>query len=404
MRLSLICSVLALTALIFFAALRSIPATDNTATAESAAAAGLEEATAQIEANQIEFDQQIAAANQTIADLRDENADQSTTLEATATERAELQSQLENMNERLGVVEAANAALESDKNSLTQELAALTAGLESSENATREAEVTIQSLNDAIVEGREEAQTLQARIAALESERDQLTQQLAEQENNAVALSAAENDEVAQAQALLEQRAQDLAAAEDRIAALTEMTTAQEQTTSALTEQIEGLELQVTSLSGEASGLADEVAKRDTVIAGLIARTGGGVTSPVAGCQEKTDAVLAEAKVSFEAGSTTIDSSSLPLLEILAAIASDCVQQNLTLEIEGHTGSAGGVASNLLLSDGQAKAVRDFLIEKGVQASSVRAVGFGGSDPIADNETSDGQSLNQRIVFDWEQS
>jgi len=54
----------------------------------------------------------------------------------------------------------------------------------------------------------------------------------------------------------------------------------------------------------------------------------------------------------------------------------------------------------------RAKAVRDYLIKKGVQPSSMRYRGKGFSEPIADNGTPEGRERNRRVEFllftrDW---
>ncbi len=403
MKLSLIFGVLALTAVIFYSAIRSLPATDS-APAVASSSDGMESATAQIEAARADFDEQTIFLNKTIADLEARNLDQASNLEATLTAGNQLQSELDQAAQQLSVIEAVNVALETGNGDFSDALAALSADLQSRDAALGDAETTTQALNDAIEEGREEIQTLQVTVTDLELEGVELTRQVAELESNAAELQSTPDDQIAETEALLEQNTIALDAAQDRIALLTEVTTVQVQVTSDLNDEIAGFEAQVTTLTNQASSLSDAVAKRDTVIAGLMLRTEASTTSLEASCQERSDAVLAGTAISFNTGTTAITDASIPLLEELANIASDCAQGNLTLEIEGHTDNASGVASNLLLSDGRAKAVRDFLEARGVPALVMRAVGFGGSEPIADNDTSDGQLRNQRIVFDWEQS
>ncbi|MCK0094151.1 OmpA family protein [Yoonia sp. F2084L] len=394
MRLPLILSVVALTALLFYGAAQSIPgAIASSASAD--AIAEMEKANAQIEASRAAFDEQAATLNKTIDDLKAENLDQTSAFEAAVAERDALLSQRDQVMQRVSDIEAENSALAADKDALTQDLAALMAEIES-----RDSEDTTQALNDAIAAGQDEIAALQVTITELQQERDALSEQLA-------AIEAAAGEvppgDVAQADAQSDQNAAALAEADERIALLTEMATVQVQTATGLTAEIEDLRAQLETLTSEASGLSDEVDRRDAIIAGLMSRMQTAAPSSVASCQEQTDAVLTARQISFEDGTATITAASIASLEDLAVIAADCAQDDLTLEIEGHTGDAGGVAANLLLSDGRAKAVRDVLVNNGVPARSVRAVGFGGSEPIADNATSEGQSQNQRIVFDWEQ-
>jgi len=115
------------------------------------------------------------------------------------------------------------------------------------------------------------------------------------------------------------------------------------------------------------------------------------------------DAALAGTSIGFQSGLTSITAESVSLLEALAEIARDCVSENLVLDIEGHTDSAGSDDNNLLLSNGRAQAVFDFLAARDVPTTAMRAVGYGETDPIADNATSEGRAQNRRIVFDWDQ-
>ena len=57
----------------------------------------------------------------------------------------------------------------------------------------------------------------------------------------------------------------------------------------------------------------------------------------------------------------------------------------LNLGIEGHTDNIGSDEVNQRLSDQRAEAVRSYLIEQGLAASSVSAQGFGKTAPVADN-------------------
>lgn len=69
------------------------------------------------------------------------------------------------------------------------------------------------------------------------------------------------------------------------------------------------------------------------------------------------------------------------------------------LRVEGHTDGQGDAALNKQLSGERALAVKDYLIEKGVAAERLIAVGFGMDKPIADNTTDEGRAQNRRIEF-----
>jgi DNA modification methylase len=72
------------------------------------------------------------------------------------------------------------------------------------------------------------------------------------------------------------------------------------------------------------------------------------------------------------------------------------------LSIVGHTDSSGDSEKNLKLSQDRAASVKDYLIMKGVDASRIRTDGKGDTEPVADNETVQGRTLNRRVAFEIE--
>lgn len=69
----------------------------------------------------------------------------------------------------------------------------------------------------------------------------------------------------------------------------------------------------------------------------------------------------------------------------------------LHIEIGGHTDNTGSVAYNQDLSERRARAVCDFLTEKGVNSSQLRWKGYGEAQPIATNDTDTGRQQNRRV-------
>jgi outer membrane protein OmpA-like peptidoglycan-associated protein len=67
------------------------------------------------------------------------------------------------------------------------------------------------------------------------------------------------------------------------------------------------------------------------------------------------------------------------------------------VEVSGHTDSTGGAALNQKLSEQRAKAVASFLQTQGVNSNRIFTQGFGPSQPIAGNETSNGRRANRRV-------
>ena len=72
---------------------------------------------------------------------------------------------------------------------------------------------------------------------------------------------------------------------------------------------------------------------------------------------------------------------------------------DVEIEIAGHTDSLGPEYYNNALSNRRAKAVFDYLIEKGIAAQRVVSRGFGESKPVVSNDTKEGQAQNRRVEF-----
>ncbi len=99
----------------------------------------------------------------------------------------------------------------------------------------------------------------------------------------------------------------------------------------------------------------------------------------------------------FETGKSVLTQSSFTELERLVSI----LQENATMKIEisGHTDKTGSEQLNFKLSEARAKAVVDYLIQKGIGQARLEYKGFGSLQPIADNATAEGRSKNRRVEF-----
>ncbi len=69
----------------------------------------------------------------------------------------------------------------------------------------------------------------------------------------------------------------------------------------------------------------------------------------------------------------------------------------LKLAVEGYTDTTGTAAFNQTLSEQRANAVQEYLIQQGLDASSVTAQGFGPANPVASNDTPQGRQQNRRV-------
>jgi outer membrane protein OmpA-like peptidoglycan-associated protein len=121
------------------------------------------------------------------------------------------------------------------------------------------------------------------------------------------------------------------------------------------------------------------------------------------GCPEYKLVKVTEEKVEikqrifFAFGTATVLPKSFPLLEEVAKALED--HAALQVRIEGHTDSVGSAANNLKLSQGRADAVKRFLIEHGVAADRLTAVGYGMTMPLESNATVEGREHNRRVEF-----
>jgi len=99
--------------------------------------------------------------------------------------------------------------------------------------------------------------------------------------------------------------------------------------------------------------------------------------------------------INFENDSYQVKEASLPKIEKFANFLKK--YKNYTAEIVGYTDSRGSEVYNKKLSQKRADEVKRLLIEKGVEASRLTAVGMGELNPIASNETPEGRAKNRRI-------
>lgn len=99
----------------------------------------------------------------------------------------------------------------------------------------------------------------------------------------------------------------------------------------------------------------------------------------------------------FQTGKAVLTTGSFAELDRLIVI----LQENplMRIEISGHTDNTGTLALNTRLSQERAKAVVDYLIEKGIDPARLEFKGYGPQQPLADNKTAEGRAVNRRVEF-----
>lgn len=97
----------------------------------------------------------------------------------------------------------------------------------------------------------------------------------------------------------------------------------------------------------------------------------------------------------FDSGKATLKSGAQRAIDKLAQFLNRSPDRDIA--IEGFTDSTGSDEANRRLSERRAEAVKEALIERGVEAHRIDARGYGPSFPVASNETPTGRQLNRRV-------
>lgn len=191
-------------------------------------------------------------------------------------------------------------------------------------------------------------------------------------------------------------------------ATFSEASAIQSEITTAAVAAVEREELFWVSVEGRGqslvlSGAAPDYLARDR--AGEIAAGIAGVSSvdnriaiigEAGTCQKRVDDYLKDRRVTFKTGQAELASSSLPVLAMIAGIARGC---GAAFEVASHTDDRGDAAVNEKLSQRRAEAAVRYLVQSGVPPEQLRAVGYGETQPVADNATAEGREANRRLEF-----
>jgi len=114
-------------------------------------------------------------------------------------------------------------------------------------------------------------------------------------------------------------------------------------------------------------------------------------------CEDQLAALAAAGQIHFAYASAELDSVSFPTLDKLAEAAKSC--PGMTIEVGGHASPEGIAEMNQQLSLKRAQSVVTYLVRAGVDATQLRPVGHGASQPIAPNTSSENMAKNRRIEF-----
>ncbi len=116
----------------------------------------------------------------------------------------------------------------------------------------------------------------------------------------------------------------------------------------------------------------------------------------LASCQDDLKAA-ASAGINFKRASAEIEQRSFATLNRLAELTARCPDGRI--EVEGHTDADGTPERNQSLSERRARSVLDYLVQAGVAASRLTAIGYGETRNVAPNDTPENKARNRRIEF-----
>jgi outer membrane protein OmpA-like peptidoglycan-associated protein len=101
--------------------------------------------------------------------------------------------------------------------------------------------------------------------------------------------------------------------------------------------------------------------------------------------------------ISFAQGEFALLSSSYPELNRIVTLMKD----NPTMEIllEGHTDYLGKAEDNLVLSQNRVKAVKNYIVKKGIADRRIQTKAYGGTQPLVKTDNEQERKSNRRVEF-----
>lgn len=118
--------------------------------------------------------------------------------------------------------------------------------------------------------------------------------------------------------------------------------------------------------------------------------------SEAASIQRDQDVLTAtfKSEVFFDFDSAILKAGAYPEIDRVATVLKKYYQTSI--RVEGHTDTRGSDVYNQKLSERRAQAVKDALVQRGIDPIRIQAVGFGESQPIS---SSDAANRRVRIVI-----
>lgn len=169
-----------------------------------------------------------------------------------------------------------------------------------------------------------------------------------------------------------------------------------EQQMMAMSQEIEELDQRLGGAREERMALAQQLASQERVREQLKQVEGMFTRAEALVFRDGNDIYLRLVGLNFDVGRAEIS----PINYALLGKVQDALRvfPEASLVVEGHTDSHGSNDSNLTLSQERATAVRGYLLNSmRMDPAIISAVGYGETQPVANNETPEGRLRNRRI-------
>ncbi len=108
--------------------------------------------------------------------------------------------------------------------------------------------------------------------------------------------------------------------------------------------------------------------------------------------------IIELSNVLFERASDKFLSGSESQLNLMVRMMNE--NPEVMIFLSGHTDNTGNKAANIKLSQDRVDAVKQYLVDNGVEAKRISGKGFGGTKPIASNADEETRKLNRRVEFE----
>ena len=194
----------------------------------------------------------------------------------------------------------------------------------------------------------------------------------------------------------------------------TDKTRQMEQTLRQLTEQVSALEIELDSANQRTQNMesmAQAMTEENRRFGELVNQLQDSLGLTIAEKNSQISEIHSDYRVIeystdilFQSGSSVLSEPGKQVLKELSAVLDQDVSDSRIISFEGHTDNVpikGTLAqtypTNWELSLARAATATRFMIEQGLSATRVRAVGYGSSRPVASNDTPQGRSANRRI-------